>query len=152
MEQTTCQTRDHAASKTNISKYRYTYDIYIYMPGTQMTSIFEGTQPPKTRPKLQPKQGAPFGFQMYIYRYLRKKSEAFTVLAFPHHNPAKAFTCLATRRRSAQLLRTVVEELEGKMGPQHSRNTTKHMSKSVIKWNELTQAPYKWPKINGKLN
>ena len=30
-----------------------------------MTSIFEG-QPPKTRPKFQPKQGAPFGFQVYI--------------------------------------------------------------------------------------
>ncbi len=29
-----------------------------------MTSIFEG-QPPKTRPKLQPKQGS-FGFQVYI--------------------------------------------------------------------------------------
>ncbi len=31
-----------------------------------MTSIFEG-QPPKTRPKFQSKQGAPFGFQVYIY-------------------------------------------------------------------------------------
>ncbi len=31
-----------------------------------MTSIFEGTQPLKTRPKLQSKQGAPFGFQVYI--------------------------------------------------------------------------------------
>ena len=30
-----------------------------------MTS-FEG-QPAETRPKLQPKQGAPFGFQVYIY-------------------------------------------------------------------------------------
>ena len=32
-----------------------------YVPGTQMTSIFEG-QPSKTRPELQAKQGAPFGF------------------------------------------------------------------------------------------
>ena len=37
---------------------------YIYIPGTQMTSIFEG-QPPKTRPKLQSKQGS-VGFQVYI--------------------------------------------------------------------------------------
>ena len=29
-----------------------------------MTSIFEG-QPPKTRPKFQSKQGAPFRFQVY---------------------------------------------------------------------------------------
>ena len=34
-----------------------------------MTS-FEG-QPAETRPKLQPKQGAPFGFQVYIYITLR---------------------------------------------------------------------------------
>ena len=32
------------------------------LPGTQMTSIFEG-QPPKTRPKFQSKQGS-FGFQV----------------------------------------------------------------------------------------
>ena len=31
-----------------------------------MTSIFEG-QPHKRRPKLQPKQGAPFRFQVYIH-------------------------------------------------------------------------------------
>ena len=31
-----------------------------------MTSIFEGTQPPKTRPKLQSKQGS-FGIYIYIY-------------------------------------------------------------------------------------
>ena len=37
-------------------------------PGTQMTSIFEGTQPTKTRPKLQSKQGAPFRFQDYLYK------------------------------------------------------------------------------------
>ena len=41
---------------------------------------------------------------------------------------------------------SVVEELEGKMGPQHSRNTTKDMSKSVIKWNELKQRSH----INGR--
>ena len=29
-----------------------------------MTSIFEGTQPPKTRPKLRSKQGSLFGFQV----------------------------------------------------------------------------------------
>ena len=40
--------------------------VYIYIPGTQMTSIFEG-QPPKTRPKFQSKQGAPFGFQVYLH-------------------------------------------------------------------------------------
>ena len=40
--------------------------IYIYIPRTQMTSVFEGTQPPKRRPKLQSKQGAPFRFQVYI--------------------------------------------------------------------------------------
>ena len=34
-----------------------------------MTSIFEGTQPHKTRPKLQPKQGS-FGFQVYIRIYI----------------------------------------------------------------------------------
>ena len=33
---------------------------YIYIPRTQLTSIFEG-QPSKTRPKLQSKQGS-FGF------------------------------------------------------------------------------------------
>ena len=42
--------------------------IYI-IPGTQMTCIFEG-QLHKTRPKLQPKQGAPFGFQVIIYLYV----------------------------------------------------------------------------------
>ena len=31
-----------------------------------MTSIFE-SRPPKTRPKLQPKQGS-FGFQVYVYK------------------------------------------------------------------------------------
>ena len=41
------------------------YIIQIYIPGTQMTSIFEG-QPSKTRPKLQSKQGS-FGFQVYIF-------------------------------------------------------------------------------------
>ena len=42
-------------------------DFYgIYIPRAPMTSIFEGTQPLKTRPKLQSKQGAPFGFQVYI--------------------------------------------------------------------------------------
>ena len=41
------------------------YSIYMYIPGAPMTS-FEG-QPAETRPKLQPKQGAPFGFQVYIY-------------------------------------------------------------------------------------
>ena len=35
-----------------------------WVPGTQTTSIFEG-QPPKTRPKFQPKQGASFRFQVY---------------------------------------------------------------------------------------
>ena len=40
-------------------------DAGLYIPGTPMTSIFEG-QPPKTRPKLQSKQGAPFGFQVEI--------------------------------------------------------------------------------------
>ena len=39
---------------------------YIYIPGTQMTSIFEG-QPPKARPNFQSKQGAPFGFQVFIW-------------------------------------------------------------------------------------
>ena len=39
-------------------------NICICIPGTQMTSIFKG-QPPKTRPKLQSKQGS-FGFQVYI--------------------------------------------------------------------------------------
>ena len=38
---------------------------YKYIPGTQMTSIFEG-QPLKTRPKFQLNQGAPFGFQVSI--------------------------------------------------------------------------------------
>ncbi len=33
-----------------------------------MTSFFKG-QPPKTRPKLQSKQGS-FGFQVYIYIYV----------------------------------------------------------------------------------
>ena len=37
-----------------------------YVPGTQTTSIFKG-QPPKTRPNIQSKQGAPFGFQVFIY-------------------------------------------------------------------------------------
>ena len=36
-------------------------------PGTPMTSIFEG-QPPKTRPKLQPKQGS-FGFQAVTHLF-----------------------------------------------------------------------------------
>ena len=40
--------------------------IYIYIPRTQLTFIFGG-QPSKTRPELQSKQGAPFGFQVYIY-------------------------------------------------------------------------------------
>ena len=40
-------------------------DAGLYIPGTPMTSIFEG-QPPKTRPKLLSKQGAPFGFQVEI--------------------------------------------------------------------------------------
>ena len=43
------------------------YNHYIYIPGTQMTSVFEG-QPPKTRPKLQSKQGAPFGFQVWLFQ------------------------------------------------------------------------------------
>ncbi len=37
-----------------------------------MTSIFEG-QPPKTRPKLQSKQGAPFG-SFGIYNTIYKRS------------------------------------------------------------------------------
>ena len=41
--------------------------LYIYIPRTQLTSIFEGTQPSKTRPKFQSKQGAPFGLIRYIY-------------------------------------------------------------------------------------
>ena len=36
-----------------------------YIPRPQVTSIFQG-HPSKTRPKLQPKQGAPFGFQVCI--------------------------------------------------------------------------------------
>ena len=36
-------------------------DSKLCIPGTPMTSIFEG-QPTKTKPKLQSKQGAPFGF------------------------------------------------------------------------------------------
>ncbi len=36
-----------------------------------MTSIFEGTQPPpKTRPKFQSKQGAPWKGSRYIYIYM----------------------------------------------------------------------------------
>ena len=35
------------------------------IPGTQMTSIFAGTQPPKARPKFQSKQ-VPFGLQANI--------------------------------------------------------------------------------------
>ena len=35
------------------------------LPGTEMTFIFEG-QPPKTRPKLQPKQGS-FGSQVDMF-------------------------------------------------------------------------------------
>ena len=42
--------------------------VYIYIPRTQLTFIFGG-QPSKTRPELQSKQGAPFGFQVYIYMY-----------------------------------------------------------------------------------
>ena len=43
-------------------------DTHMYIPGTQMTFIFEG-QPPKTRPKLQLKQGS-FRFQVYICIYI----------------------------------------------------------------------------------
>ena len=39
--------------------------LYIYIPRAPTTSIFEG-QPPKTRPKFQPKPGS-FGFQVCIY-------------------------------------------------------------------------------------
>ena len=43
--------------------------MYIHIPGTQMSSIFEG-QAPKTRPKLQSKQGSSKGSRyMYIYIY-----------------------------------------------------------------------------------
>ena len=40
--------------------------MYKYIPGTPMTSIFEG-QPTKTKPKLQSKQGSPFGFWVHTY-------------------------------------------------------------------------------------
>ena len=64
-----------------------THQIYLYkecIPGTKMTSIFEG-QPPKTRPKLQPKQGAPFGFQVYIYlttQQIRASNKHIAVFLF----------------------------------------------------------------------
>ena len=38
-----------------------------------MTSIFEG-QSPKTRPKLQPKQG-PFAVSRYIYIYIYTRQQ-----------------------------------------------------------------------------
>ena len=47
------------------------HQFSLYIPGTQMASIFEGTQPPKTRPNFQSKQGAPVGFQVYIHNMLQ---------------------------------------------------------------------------------
>ena len=70
------------------------FHIYIYKhyllaePGTQMTSIFEG-QPPKTRPKFQPKQGAPFRFQVntiyYSWIYMND-----SMIPKHHHHPKKS--------------------------------------------------------------
>ncbi len=37
---------------------------WMCIPRTQLSSIFKGAQPSKTRPKLQSKHGAPFGFQV----------------------------------------------------------------------------------------
>ncbi len=48
----------------NQSDTLWSKETIYYVPRTQMTSIFKG-QPPKTRPKLQSKQGS-FGFQVYL--------------------------------------------------------------------------------------
>ena len=42
---------------------------FNYIPGSPMTSIFEG-QPPKNKALFKSKQGAPFGFQVYIQTYI----------------------------------------------------------------------------------
>ena len=44
----------------------YIYILDLYIPGTCLSSIL-GFEPSKRRPKLHSKQGAPFGFQVYIY-------------------------------------------------------------------------------------
>ena len=38
------------------------FDVYIYIPRTSLSSILVVVSPSKTRPKLQSKQGPPFGF------------------------------------------------------------------------------------------
>ena len=61
--------------KPNVGKIPYmehTY-IYMYIPGTYLSSIFWASNLQKARPKLQSKQGAPFGLQVYIYIYNKIK-------------------------------------------------------------------------------
>ena len=49
---------------TTLSHQQHQLVYHINIPGTQMTSIFE-SQPPKTRPTFQSKQGS-VGFQVHI--------------------------------------------------------------------------------------
>ena len=66
---------------THIYIYRY---IYIYISGTQRPTMFEGQSPPQTRPKFQSKQGAPFGFQVHIYIYVRWTFMYYLNVTFRH--------------------------------------------------------------------
>ena len=54
------------AQEKNSYRWSYAISVIKYITGTCLSSIL-GVEPSKTRPKLQAKQGSPFGFQVYLH-------------------------------------------------------------------------------------
>ena len=67
-----CHTVD--GSEIWLNQLRWRISLYVYIPRTQLTSIFEGTQPLQNKAELPIKTRGPIwvlGIYIYIYIYLQ---------------------------------------------------------------------------------